>query len=299
MNIQQLKVFVLTVKLQKLYLVANELGIRQPTVTFHLNKLQEELGVPLFVTKSYHMIKLTEAGRVLYHYAGNIVSQTEEIESWMGAFKELRGARLSIGSTHTPATYILPSYLAELRQAYPDLSIVVDVKPAPTIIEKVIQFELDFGIITQVEYTDKDLHVQPLRSDDLVIVFYPEHPFSSLPHLEPQHLTGHPFISHEVGSVSRKLLDEWAEQHKVSLTTVMEVSGSEAMKEAVKQRIGFAVLSASMVKREKEEGQLQTHEIPACTFNRRLYLISMKNKLISPAMHIFLDRVVPHLAQSF
>lgn len=63
MNLQQLKVFVLAVELQKLYLVAQKLEVTQPTVTFHLNKLQEDIGVSLFHTKSYHVIKLTEAGK--------------------------------------------------------------------------------------------------------------------------------------------------------------------------------------------------------------------------------------------
>lgn len=295
MNIQQLKVFVLTVKLQKLYLVADQLAIRQPTVTFHLNKLQEEMGVPLFVTKSYHVIKLTEAGKALYHYALSITSQTEEIEALMSEFRELRGARLAVGSTHTPATYILQPYLAELRVDYPHVSIMLDVKPAPVLIEKIKQYELDFAIITQVGFQDKELIVQPLRQDDLVVVFRPDHRFAGMKRLSPHDLAGESFISHEIGSVSRKLLDAWAEQHDVPLSIVMEVSGSEAMKEAVKHGAGFAVLSESSVKRETEEGKLCVHPIPESSFERKMYLIRAKNKLISPAMRIFIDRVVSKL----
>ncbi|WP_309251332.1 helix-turn-helix domain-containing protein [Paenibacillus pabuli] len=55
--------FVYVVELQKLYLVAHKLNITQPTVTFHLNKLQEHAGIALFHTKTYHVIKLKELAR--------------------------------------------------------------------------------------------------------------------------------------------------------------------------------------------------------------------------------------------
>lgn len=43
MNLHQLNVFVRTVELKKLYLVAQALDITQPTVTFHLNKLHNDM----------------------------------------------------------------------------------------------------------------------------------------------------------------------------------------------------------------------------------------------------------------
>ena len=136
MNLQQFKVFVLTVELKKLYLVAQKLGITQPTVTFHLNKLQEELGLALFHTKSYHVIKLTEAGEAFYHYASQIHSLSEEASSTMDVYRGTAAGVLAIGSTHTPATYLLPPFLKQLKLNYPGLSILMDVRPAAYILEK-------------------------------------------------------------------------------------------------------------------------------------------------------------------
>lgn len=295
MNLQQLKVFVLAVRLQKLYLVAEKLGIRQPTVTFHLNKLQEELGVPLFATKSYHVIRLTEAGQALFHYASRIASLSDEIEATIGDFRQLRGARLAIGSTHTPATYLLPPYLAELKADFPDLSVLLDVKPASVITDKIKRFELDAGIVTRVDPDDPELLIQPLRRDDLIVVFPPAHPFAAIESLKPDDLSRRPFVAHEVASFSRQLIDEWAAKQRVSLEVAMEVSGSEAMKAAVKHGIGFALLSESVVRHELDAGELSGRAIPEWTFPRRFYLIRSRNKLISPAMQLFIDRVAAKL----
>ncbi|GAB2556579.1 LysR family transcriptional regulator [Gracilibacillus alcaliphilus] len=290
MNLQQLKVFVYTVKYKKLYLVAKKLGIRQPTVTFHLNKLQEELGIPLFFTKSYHTIQLTEAGNSLYHYAQSITSQSEEIEDLMQEFKELKAGCISIGSTHTPATYIIIPYLSKLKKEYNDISIVLDVNTSSVIIEKVKQFQLDFGIITEVNLKDEELIITPWRKDDLVIVMHPDHPLTKKQTLTPSDLSGQPLVHHESESVSRKLFDQWANQHGVSLKIKMETSGSEAMKEAVKHEMGYGILSENIISREVRSGELCMQPIPEWKYKRQIFLIRRKDKLVSPAMQLFLDR---------
>ncbi|WP_252361782.1 LysR family transcriptional regulator [Paenibacillus terrae] len=105
MNLQQLKVFVLAVELQKLYLVAQKLEVTQPTVTFHLNKLQEDIGVSLFHTKSYHVIKLTEAGKAFYHYASQINALSLEAESLMDMHRGTGAGKLQWSSLNISARY--------------------------------------------------------------------------------------------------------------------------------------------------------------------------------------------------
>ncbi|MEI0735993.1 LysR family transcriptional regulator [Paenibacillus sp. JTLBN-2024] len=51
MNLLKLHILVLIEKLKKVTDVARELDMKQPTVTFHMKSLEEELGVALFETK--------------------------------------------------------------------------------------------------------------------------------------------------------------------------------------------------------------------------------------------------------
>ncbi|MFC4598185.1 LysR substrate-binding domain-containing protein [Cohnella hongkongensis] len=287
MNLQQLKAFVLAVELQKLYLVAQRLDITQPTVTFHLNKLQEELGVSLFHTKSYHVIRLTEAGRAFYHYASQISALSSEAASTMDAYREYQAGKLSIGSTHTPATYLLPSLLAGLKRSYPRLSILLDVRPASFILEKLKQYELDLGIISQTRIDDPDLVALPLMRDDLVLVFDPSHPLADAADLSAERLAEHPLVSHEPGSISRTLMDGWARSNGVTLNVAMEVSGSEALKAAVMHRIGCGMIAESCVRTEIAEGKLRMRSIPGWDADRFIYAVRHRNKLISPAMRMF------------
>lgn len=293
MNLQQLKVFVLTVQLQKLYLVAERLGITQPTVTFHLNKLQQELGVALFQSKSYHVLKLSEAGEDLYHYAKHIAVMSDEIDVLMDEHRQMRRARLLIGSTHTPATYMLPKYIAELKRHHPQLAILLEVKPAPFIMDKIKAYELDIGIISETSIEDDELVSVPLTKDDLVVVFHPEHPFASLSdsQWQPSCLAQYPIVSHEQGSISRQLIDNWCERQQVELDVAIEVSGSEALKAAVLQQLGYGILSETAIKGDVQQGALMVRRIPQWSSERHIFAIRHKKRLITPAIRLFWEQL--------
>lgn len=297
MNLQQLRVFVLTVELKKLYLVAQELNITQPTVTFHLNKLQEELGVALFHTKSYHVIKLTEAGRAFYHYASQIHSLSSEAELTMDLYRGTAAGLLTIGSTHTPATYLLPPLLQKLQSSYPGLSIVLDVRQAAFILERIKKYELDIGIISNTRMEDPDLISQPLIQDDLVLIFDPGHPFAEAEELVPADLAQHPFVSHEPGSISRQLIDRWADAHGLQLRISLEISGTEALKSAVRHRLGYGMIAESSIREELSEGKLKSRAIPSWVPERQIYAVRHRNKLVSPALQMFWDILVHHIAR--
>ncbi|MEC3466110.1 LysR family transcriptional regulator, partial [Bacillus thuringiensis] len=61
MNLLKLEIVVLIKKYKKLTIVAEKLGVKQPTITFHIKSLEEELGVSLFELRSGRYF-LTEAG---------------------------------------------------------------------------------------------------------------------------------------------------------------------------------------------------------------------------------------------
>ncbi|MGW9527932.1 LysR substrate-binding domain-containing protein [Paenibacillus terrae] len=287
MNLQQLKVFVLAVELQKLYLVAQKLEVTQPTVTFHLNKLQEDLGVSLFHTKSYHVIKLTEAGKAFYHYASQINALSLEAKSLMDIYRGTGAGKLALGSTHTPATYMLPPLLEQLKRNYPQLSILLDVRPASFIMEKIKRYELDLGIISQTHVDDPDLIAHPLIRDELVLIFDPEHPLANHTELTPELLAEYPLVSHEEGSISRKLMDRWADTTGIKLDISLEVSGSEALKAAVRYRMGYGMIAEASIQSELSEGKLISHPIPRWVPERYIYAVRHRNKLVSPALRMF------------
>lgn len=73
MNLSLLKLHIVELlnKHHKITTVAELLGLKQPTVTFHMKNLEREFGVKLFDTRMGKII-LTDAGNALLHYATKI-----------------------------------------------------------------------------------------------------------------------------------------------------------------------------------------------------------------------------------
>lgn len=78
MNSQELKCFVVAADRLNFTRAAKELYVTPPTVTHHIQHLENELGVKLFIRDS-KSVQLTTAGEIFYHDAHDILLRMEEI----------------------------------------------------------------------------------------------------------------------------------------------------------------------------------------------------------------------------
>lgn len=76
MNTQQLRCFVCVAEYLNFTKAANELYLTVPTVTHHVQSLEEELGTKLFERTS-RMVRLTESGKAFYVDAAEILTRME------------------------------------------------------------------------------------------------------------------------------------------------------------------------------------------------------------------------------
>lgn len=79
MNLQYLKAFYVTVKLDSISKAAKNLHLTQPGLSMQIQNLEKELGVTL-LTRSNKGVELTEAGKVVFDYANTILSMQDNIE---------------------------------------------------------------------------------------------------------------------------------------------------------------------------------------------------------------------------
>ena len=78
MEIRQLTYFVESARIRSFSEAARKLFTTQPNVSKAIKALEEELGVDLFYRKNTG-IELTEEGKVVYLYAGNILKNVDRM----------------------------------------------------------------------------------------------------------------------------------------------------------------------------------------------------------------------------
>ncbi len=93
MTLHQLSVWIVVAKHQSVTKTADELHIRQPTVSMQIKSLQKECGIKLYKANRGKGIELTQAGRTLLKYAKKILLQVKTLESELKSSRRRRGRR--------------------------------------------------------------------------------------------------------------------------------------------------------------------------------------------------------------
>jgi len=291
MNIQQLKVFVAAVAHKNLTEVANQLGLKQPTVSFHIKKLEQDTGIELFM-KYHRQFRLTDAGKALLPYAERIVTLFERAGQTLSDYKSHRKGHIRIGSSYTPATYLLPPLLAGFSQSYPDISLQLTVKKADIIVDLVKNFDLDLGIVSHTPMEDEQIELRPLLADRLTLIFHPLHPLAAMEEVTMDDLRGLSFLVHEPGSTSRRLADAWAAENGMKLAVNMELGAIEPIKEAVSCGIGIGILPERSVLKEVKRGELAMKALPNYV-NQRFICLAVRKETELPSI---VGRLVHHFS---
>jgi DNA-binding transcriptional LysR family regulator len=98
--------------------------LSQPAVTYRLKKMEDEMGVQLFI-KSNRGVTLTSAGERLLSYADRMLQQYGSIVEYVKKMDGVISGTIHLGSTPTFANTRLPSLFREFHSLYPKISILL------------------------------------------------------------------------------------------------------------------------------------------------------------------------------
>ncbi|WP_174819179.1 LysR family transcriptional regulator [Paenibacillus lautus] len=286
MNLMKLQIVELIDRHHHMTSVAEILGIKQPTVTFHMKSLEEELQVRLFESRSGKTF-LTEAGQALLHYAVKINALAKESERVVREYDSLYRGTLHIGASYVPATYLLPAILNTFAREFPGIRISLSVKPSPVIRDMLARHQIDLGIISSEPFTGSSLQAESLCKDDLTLISSPDHPLAKSDSLQPEQIIRSPFALHGSESSTRQLTDLWLEQHGLHMRSPVELDSLEAIKQLVLLGDHISFMSRMAVQREQQEGLLHVMPIPGHRASRHIYSVQNKDRLPSVQIQRF------------
>lgn len=296
MNIQQLKIIIELSQQRTLVEIAHRLELTQPTVSFHIKKLEEELGVPL-VEKQSRNLKMTKACLELVPYARQILELLEEAKRRVIEVNGLSQPKLRIGASHTPATYFLPPFIKQFQKLHPELEVQVRVNQTQTAIEMLRHHQLDLAIISLPDFTIEGLNLHPLVEDRLLLVFAPENRLSSLEKISVEELGRETFLLHESGSTTRTVTDDWVKSTGLRLHHAMELGAIETIKEGIKCNMGIGILPQISVDRELKEGTLLARPLPSYEDRRCICLVHRNEASLPGQLSSFIWFAIENMKQ--
>lgn len=143
-----LRIFITAAELSNLTETARKLYISQPAVSQAIKKLEEELGVKLFIRNKRSQLLLTEAGRDVLAIAYKMADL--ENKMYQRAYEEnhLLGGVLRIASVPLGVSIVLARVLPVFRKQFPQVRIDL-VEGSPLEVKNmVLNYQADIGIST-------------------------------------------------------------------------------------------------------------------------------------------------------
>jgi LysR family nitrogen assimilation transcriptional regulator len=93
MTLHQLEIWIVVAKHQNVTKTADELHIRQPSVSQQIKSLEKECGIKLYKVYTGKGIELTPAGKLLLKYAKMILLQVNNLEKKLKSNRKRRRRR--------------------------------------------------------------------------------------------------------------------------------------------------------------------------------------------------------------
>lgn len=136
---------------------SERLGISQPSLSLAVKRLEQSVGMPLFV-RHKQGVTLTQAGKQLVLHARQLLQYWENTKSQALASQQEMQGYFTLGCHSIIAIYMVSGFLPDLLENYPKLEIHLKHDISRRITEQVINLSIDIGIV-----------VNPFQHPDLII----------------------------------------------------------------------------------------------------------------------------------
>jgi LysR family transcriptional regulator, hydrogen peroxide-inducible genes activator len=162
---------------------AEKCFVTQPTLSMQIQKLEDQLGILIF-DRSKHPVVPTEVGVNIIAQARLVLRAAGRITDLIDEEKGILTGSLRIGILPTLSPYLLPLFITDFTQKYPDISVNVEEAVTEQIIDKLKKNQLDIGLFVTPSGVN-GLHEQPIFEEEFVAYVGQEHALTKVDSIDP------------------------------------------------------------------------------------------------------------------
>ena len=260
---------------------AQSLYMTQSAITKRLHKLEDELGVPLFIR--------TVKGLIPTPSADNICQEMDQLQTSLLKIRSqsqyaaghITGS-LKIGVSVNYARYVLPPILKQYMTDFPNVQIEVTTGQSLNLYQQLQSHQLFLAVIRGVfSWTEES---RLLSEERVYAVTSPENqdiPFSRLPYIYRR--SDRPFMART---------QRWkAENNILDTTSLIEVNDIAACLAMVRCGIGWSILPEICLKDETALIRTPLTFQDGTPFTRKTFVLYDAEYAALPQVRIFLERL--------
>ncbi len=290
--LETLKIFRDLVETHSFSRAASGNFITQSAVSQRIRKLEEELGKTLVIRN--RRLELTEAGRILYGVAKDVLARYEAGISALRSLETAVTGRVKLATVPSIGLHRLPPCIKTFIRRYPRAGVDVEYRTFREIYRDILDASVDLGVVASPLRHPQTV-VVPLRAEELVVIAPRRHGLSRMRRVDPSKLEGEAFVAFDESSPTGRIVERYLRRVGVSVRVVQRLDNVETMKRAVEVGTGIAIVPRCSVSREVEEGTLGAAALGEHGLERPLGLIYRKGSALNSAAQKLIELLIEEI----
>lgn len=286
------KVFFVTAETGNITSAAKALFLTQPSVTKHIQKLEEQLGCPLFL-RSKRGVSLTAEGQALYSRVGPACRMILSAQRELSSLRSLESGAVSIVSTEMSfKSYVLPA-TERFKAKHPGVKIRFSNALNERMVEMLRSGVVDIAIMHRPFILTGEMNVSVIEQMEEYLVCSP-----ALSHLAqrentPAELVSYPFVSMPQGSSTKEYLRRYFDEAGLIFDPEIELTTVELMVQAIESGLGIGILPESIALPKIKSGSIFRVPVSVPLPQREACIITSTKRPLSIAAEAFIQELLP------
>jgi DNA-binding transcriptional LysR family regulator len=248
LNMNQLRSFYTAAKCESITEAASELMVTPAAITSQVKLLEENIGLKLLF-RSGNSMRLTDSGNEVYEKIKKIFEAVDQLEVFISDISREKTGKLRIGCSETAAIYVIPGLLPVFQMEYPEIRVIIDRGTTHEMIKSLMDRKIDL-LVAHYRTDEKRFKMRYMGKKKISLVAAMQSAHLTRDSMSISDLEKVPLIMPAKGSATRKIIQNYLQQHKVAPKIVMETSSIALTKTLVQQDEGVSFVCYQGVEEE-------------------------------------------------
>lgn len=289
------KVFYHTVKEGSITGAAQQLYITQPSASYAIKQLEEQLGVRLLLRKAKG-IEMTEEGRVLFQFVEQAYGLLVAGERKISEMKTYIAGTIRLGASDSLCKYFLFPFLDKFHKAHPSIRICLSHGKTESILQRLRDGEIDCGIAHLP--VDDRLLVQTTKPIQDCFIAGPEYAALAQAPITLQELSKQPFVMLSAHSRTRTFFHALLQTYGLDVVPDIELGSVDLLIDFVRKGMGISFITKEFVGDDLAAGTLVELKLVEPIPSRSIGVVTIPDGALSQAAAFFVKELVAHMEQN-
>jgi len=252
MDMEQLASFQCLAELKNFTHAAGRLCVSQSTLSRSIQRLEEELGQPLFDRKP-RSVELTDVGFLFQKRAEQILLIVEDTKAEI--CDDGQSGRIRVGAIPTIAPFFLPNFLRQFSDVFPRASLIVQEDTTDSLLKRCKQGELDVAILA-LPVPTRYVEIENLFEEELYLVMPVTHPLAQKKQIRLADVEHYPFVLLDEAHCLSDNITSFCRQRSIAPVAVERTSQLVMVQELVSLGHGVSMIPEMAKKLDQNEQRM-------------------------------------------